>query len=75
MKNKFEKVDAKIIGANVNIFNLIAISQRALKENGYLDEANELYKRVTNSKSYDEGLNIILEYVNPVSENDNSLDY
>lgn len=75
MKNKFEKVDAKIIGANGNIFNLIAISQRALKENGYLDEANELYKRVTNSKSYEEGLNIILEYVNPVSENDNSLDY
>lgn len=75
MKNKFEKVDAKIIGANGNIFNLIAISQRALKENGYLDEANELYKKVTNSKSYEEGLNIILEYVNPVSENDNSLDY
>ena len=75
MKNKFEKVDAKIIGANGNIFNLIAISQRALKENGYLDEANKLYKKVTNSKSYEEGLNIILEYVNPVSENDNSLDY
>jgi len=74
LDKQFEKVDAKIIGANGNIFSLIAISQKALKQNGYYNEADELFKRVTNSKSYDDGLNIILEYVNPISINDNDND-
>lgn len=67
MNEDFEKVDAKIIGANGNVYNLLAICQRALKDNGYNDEANELYKRVTNSESYDIALNIMQEYVNPIS--------
>ena len=46
MNKDFEKVDAKIIGADGNVFNLLGICQRALKENGYKQEAEELYKRV-----------------------------
>jgi len=66
----FEKVDAPIIDADGNVFNLIGICQRALKSNGYKKEANELLERVTNSGSYDEALQIMFEYVNPVSEYD-----
>lgn len=70
MNKDFEKVDAKIIGANGNVYNLLAICQRALKDNGYNDEANELYKKVTNSESYDMALSIMQEYVNPISVED-----
>lgn len=68
INKNFEKVDAPIIGADGNVFNLIGICQRALKENGYQKEAKELSDRVTSSKSYDEALNIMMEYVNPTTK-------
>lgn len=67
MNKEFEKVDAQIIGADGNVFNLLGICQRALKDNGYNDEAKELYQRVINCKSYDIALSIMQEYVNPIS--------
>lgn len=67
VKSNFEKVDAKIIGADGNVFNLLGICQRALKDKGYIEEAKELYEKVINSKSYDLALNVMQEYVNPVS--------
>jgi len=47
---------------------LIGICQRELKRNGYREKAQELIERVTSSKSFDEALQIMTEYVNPVSE-------
>ena len=35
MEKEFEKVDAPIIGADGNVFNLIGICSRELKNNGY----------------------------------------
>ncbi len=70
MEKEFKKVDAKIICADGNVFNLIGICQRALKNNGYYNEASELVTRVTNSQSYDEALQIMMEYINPISEFD-----
>ena len=61
-----EKVKAPIVGADGNIFNLIGISSRALKREGFYKEADELATRVMESKSYDEALSIIMEYVEPV---------
>ena len=61
-----EKVKAPIVGADGNIFNLIGISCRALNREGFYKEADELSTRVMESKSYDEALNIIMEYVDPV---------
>ena len=61
-----EKVKAPIVGADGNIFNLIGISCMALKREGFYKEADELSTRVMESKSYDEALNIIMEYVDPV---------
>jgi len=63
-----KKPKARIIGADSNVFNLIGICQRELKRNGYREKAQELIERVTSSKSFDEALQIMTEYVNPVSE-------
>ena len=59
-----EKPDCKLIGEDGNIFNLIGIASRTLKQNGLKDEAKEMCSRVTSSGSYYEALNIIGEYVN-----------
>lgn len=61
-----EKPEAGIIGANGNVFNLIAISRKALKKAGLPDEAEDLMNRVMQSGSYDEALQIIFEYIEPV---------
>ncbi len=64
-----EKVDAPIIGANGNVFNLINICGNSLKGAGFEDEAEEMKQRIYESKSYDEALMIMQEYINPVEEN------
>lgn len=65
-QNKEEKVkpDCALIGCDSNIFNLMGIASRTLKQNGMADEAKEMCSRVTSSGSYYEALNIIGEYVN-----------
>ena len=63
-------MNAEIIGADSNVYNLIAICQRALKRAGYREHAKELADRVTSSKSFDEALSIMCEYVNPLSVNE-----
>lgn len=70
----FKKVNAPIIGANGNVFNLIGICRRELKKSGYYKEAEELGKRVTECQSYEEALNLMMEYVNPISEYDMEID-
>ena len=65
-QNKEEKLkpDCALIGCDSNIFNLMGIASRTLKQNGMADEAKEMCSRVTSSCSYYEALNIIGEYVN-----------
>ena len=60
-----EKPKCKLIGENGNIFNLIGIASRTLKENGLPDQAEEMSKRIMcgEANSYDEALCIIMEYV------------
>ena len=59
-----EKLDAPLIGANGNIFNLMGIASRTLKAAGMREQANQMYQRITASGSYGEALNNIGEYVN-----------
>ncbi len=54
---------AQLIGADGNVFNLIGLAARALKEEGQLDEAKEMTTRCFAAQSYDEALSIIAEYV------------
>lgn len=73
MTNK-HKPKAPIIGANGNIYNILAIASRSLQKEGFTQEANEMSQRVFTSSSYDEALQIITEYVEPVEVNQ-ELDY
>ena len=63
-----EKPMCPIIGANGNIFNILGIAARTLRKNDMADEAQEMYSRATSSGSYEEALAIIMEYVEPCSE-------
>lgn len=58
------KPDCALIGQDGNIFNLLGIASRTLKQNGMAYESKEMCSRVTSSGSYCEALNIIGEYVN-----------
>jgi len=62
------KPDAKMIGEDGNVFNLMGICSNALKKAGYTEKAKEMFDRVTSSGSYDEALAIMSEYVNPVGD-------
>ena len=65
-QNKAEKFkpDCALIGCDGNVFALLGMASRTLKQNGMADEAKEMCSRVTSSGSYCEALNIIGEYVN-----------
>ncbi len=65
-----EKPDCPLIGQDGNIFNLMGIASRTLKENGLGKQAAEMWDRVTSSGSYSEALCIIGEYVNITSAED-----
>lgn len=58
------KPDCPLLNQDGNIFNLLGIASRTLKQNGMKDEATEMCSRVTSSGSYYEALGIIGEYVN-----------
>lgn len=64
---KRRKPDCPLIGQDGNIFNLIGIAARTLRENGMREEAAEMSKRVTSCGSYMDALCIIGEYVNITS--------
>ena len=68
-----EKVKPKcaLIGQDGNIFNLMGIASRTLKQNKMQEEAKEMIDRVTSSHSYSDALNIIGEYVDIVGETEN----
>lgn len=64
-----KRPQAKLIGEDGNIFNLMGIASRTLKDAGYKQEATEMIERITTTaKSYDEALNIISQYVNPIGD-------
>lgn len=62
-----EKPDCPLIGQNGNIFNLVGIASRTLKNHDMADAAKEMQDRVFSSGSYNEALCIIGEYVNITS--------
>lgn len=63
-------MSAPIIGADGNVLNLISICVKSLKENGFKEEAEEMKKRINLSKSYDEALSIMCEYIYPIEMGD-----
>ena len=65
-----DKPDCPLIGADSNIFNLMGIARRTLKQHGMQDQSKEMLERVQQSGNYAEALNIIGEYVNITSVDD-----
>lgn len=60
-----------MIGQNGNIFNLMGIAARSLRENGLVDQAKEMTSRIhSGASNYYDALNIIGEYVNITSGDD-----
>ncbi len=59
-----KKPDCKLICEDGNIFNLMGIASRTLRQNGMAEQAVEMRDRIRASGSYDEALCIIGEYVN-----------
>ena len=57
------KPECKLSGENGNIFHLLAVASRTLKENGLTSEADEMWQKATSSSSYEEALSIIGDYV------------
>lgn len=62
--NQDQKPNCELIGQDGNIFNLMGIASRTLRENGMKEQASEMCSRIRASSSYYEALNIIGEYVN-----------
>lgn len=60
-KNPDMKPKAQLIGADGNIFNLLGICSRSLRR--MPGAFNEMRDRIYQAKSYDEALQIIMEYV------------
>lgn len=64
------KPDCPLIGQDGNIFNLMGIASRTLRQNGLADRAKEMCDRIYESGNYDKALGIIGEYVNITSADD-----
>lgn len=63
MTEKF-KPTCQLVGQDGNVFVLLGIATRTLKEHGMRQEADELYDKVTKqAASYDEALALIMKYV------------
>ena len=61
-----ELPDCQLIGEDGNIFNLIGIAARTLRQNGLDTQAEEMRERIMGGecRDYSAALNVIGEYVN-----------
>jgi len=57
------KPACKVIGEDGNIFNLLSMASKALKNADESGKAKEMTERVLALESYDEGLQVIMEYI------------
>ena len=58
-----QKPSMRLEGQDGNIFSILGQASRLLKDVGQKDQADEMFRRVTSSGSYEEALHIISEYV------------
>lgn len=57
-----KKPTIKLSGQDGNVFNLIGIASKALKSEGLRDEASKMTSKCFNAGSYDEAIQVIMEY-------------
>lgn len=65
MEQERKKPSCPLVGQNGNIFHLMGIAARVLRQNGMAAEAKEMQTRIMGGAchSYEEALGIISEYV------------
>ena len=65
MDQERQKPSCPLIGQNGNIFHLLGLASRTLRQCGMADEAKEMQNRIMGGDchSYEEALGIISEYV------------
>ena len=56
------KPRVKLVGENGNVFNLMSICSRALKDVGMKDESKEMSSKIFKCGSYHEALSIMMDY-------------
>ena len=56
------KPKVTLVGEDGNIFNLLGLASRALRNAGQQDKVKEMQNKVMNSGSYTEALRVIMEY-------------
>lgn len=57
------KPACRLMGEDGNIFSILGRVGRTLKEDGQAEQVQEVNRRVMAAGSYDEALQIIMEYV------------
>lgn len=62
---EYPEITVKLVGQDGNIFNLMGLVQRALKEAGVSkEERTRFLDEVTSANSYDQALQVIMNWVN-----------
>jgi len=57
-----EKPTVKLLGKNGNVFNLIGLCSRALRDAGQPDNATKMAAECFGAGNYDEALQIMMKY-------------
>ena len=60
---KHPDISVQLVGQNGNVFNLMGIVIRALRNNVSGDEVDDFISEVTSSKSYHEALAVMMQWV------------
>ena len=63
MTNDGEKPKCVVTGTDGNVFMVLCRVRVCMKKNGLGDQVEEMTKKVTSSKSYEDALSIMNEYV------------
>lgn len=61
-KKEVKKPKVRLTGQDGNVFSLIGLCSRALKQAGQADKAKEMSEKCFKAGSYDEALQIMMEY-------------
>lgn len=63
-KMKYPNITVKLVGEDGNIFNLMGKVQKALKKAGVSkEEQSQFLEEVSQSNSYDQALQVIMEWM------------
>lgn len=60
------RVEFESRGPSGNVYHIIGMVQQAMRKQRRIMEYNEMWERVQNSKSYDQALTVMREYVDLV---------